>query len=523
MTLRVGVLVCLALGWAVSSSAAEVVPAPEAFRGVREYLKGQADSGAVPAIYVAVRRGGEVIWSEAFGYRDLAEKIPASTDTLVPVASLTKPVIGTLLLLLESDGKIALDAPVLQYLPDLPIRANGFDVNGVTLRALANHRSGFPAQIGMVFPGETRLTTREQVARYGWINTAPGSLFKYTNFSYSILGDVIALAARTDWRAMAAERIFAPLGMTATAAWARDAYDGPRTRTYTRGDSGEYVPLDRVEIDSLAAASLWSTPLEYARFADMVISGGALDGAQVMTPAAAQAAVTPSTGEGRSARSVSWNLYPWRGKLRLAHAGGIPGVCSNVYAFPEDRLVVVLTINTNQRALCSEYVDRVLDAVVPNTAPEPAAKAGAAPGLDWAALRGTWRGALEMPEGPRALTMRIAGPEEIHIALEGAPEMEVAAINGKPGQSLMGGDEGQDTLLMANLPLASFPAHPYYAGEVELQFQIGLRNGKLEGMAGARPYRQIFKGDAGAAPAREQMFILPFRVSLARVDEAAAN
>src|SRR5215831_20412103 len=118
-------------------------PAGE-FDAVRERIRRTLVRDSLPSIAVAVSRDGKVLWEEGFGWADREGRVPATEHTLYPLASISKPITATALMVLRARGALDLDRPVNDYLGEARIRARVGDAAGATVRRVANHTSGLP-------------------------------------------------------------------------------------------------------------------------------------------------------------------------------------------------------------------------------------------------------------------------------------------------------------------------------------------------------------------------------------------
>ncbi len=526
---RFGIAAALIVSLMVAAGAvAEIVAPPPALESLQAYFRDQVEQERVTSITLAVRKGGALIWAEAFGYRDFAEKIPATPETLYPIASLSKPVTGALMLLLQDQGLLQLDDAANEYLGVTLIDGNGYDADQVTLLSLANHVSGLPPEIDMVYDDAPIRSFAERMQRFGWLANKPGDFFIYNNLSTEILSQVAQKVAGRTWHEQLRTGIFEPLGMRQTARWAAGIDDPEKVKLYCRSFEGDFVQVGAYELNSFEAGGIWSTPVEYARFTDMVIAGGELDGVRVLSPESATAMLAPeNSGGGRSARGVAWKSDTFRGHQRISHVGGMPGIKSAAHGIPDGRIVVVLAVNCDQDSLRWSYTQKILDAVVPETAPRPTAPTApagngdAGPPLNLEELAGTWSGQVQGPDAVRNITLELAADGALDIALDGVPATRQHALT-KPGSKFMGGSTALGRQLAFDLN-AELPLHATYRGGLTIQFQLNYKDGVLDGAAIASPIDYAAQLTRDQAPVKRPQFQIPMRTRLTRVTGDAAS
>lgn len=139
--LLAGVLApCAAHAQQALATPAPAVAAPHAaaIRSARAFLQDSLVAKGIPGLSVAVTVNGEIVWSEAFGYADLENRVPATPLTRFRIASVSKPLTAAALMRLREEGKLELDAPVQRYVPSFPRKGE----HTVTPRLLAGHLAG---------------------------------------------------------------------------------------------------------------------------------------------------------------------------------------------------------------------------------------------------------------------------------------------------------------------------------------------------------------------------------------------
>ena len=171
-----------------------------------------------PGCTVGVLQGGALTHASAFGLADLARGKALDTHSAFNLASVSKQFTAFALLLLEQEGKLKLDDPVVKFLPELSASAHG-----VTLRHLLHHTGGLRDYIELLTMKERGdadgSTINEAVlalARQTKPNEAPGVEFDYSNTGYFLLGVVVARVSGQSLAEFSRQRIFAPLGMKNT-------------------------------------------------------------------------------------------------------------------------------------------------------------------------------------------------------------------------------------------------------------------------------------------------------------------
>ena len=172
-----------------------------------------------PGCAVGVSRGGKKILEKGYGMASLENAVPITPATVFHAASLAKQVTAMAVMLLARDGKLSLDDDVRKFVPELPSYGRP-----ITIRHLLTHTSGLRDYIEILILArgrfeEERITQADMmdaVVRQKALNSLPGTEYLYTNTGYALLAVTVGRVAGKSLRDFAAERIFAPLGMSHT-------------------------------------------------------------------------------------------------------------------------------------------------------------------------------------------------------------------------------------------------------------------------------------------------------------------
>jgi len=260
-----------AVGQAPAGRAEQLARAVELYRGAvaRDELRGAV-------LYVAER--GEVVLHEAVGYKHHAYRLPMERDTLFRMASNTKPVVATGLLMLVEEGRLALADPVAKYLPSF----DNDKSRRITVEQLLTHSSGLRIRpILYPFDADEEPSLQAAVAKFGAEGPAePPGGYSYNNAGYNTIGAIIEVVSGQPLEVFLKARLYDPLGMTDTlnhedpaklhrmATVYRGRREGGRggpvvfTQGFTPGDPPDF-PIIR------ASGGLISTTSDYARFLEM--------------------------------------------------------------------------------------------------------------------------------------------------------------------------------------------------------------------------------------------------------------
>lgn len=264
-----------------------------------DIYKRAAEEDRVTGVQLLVARHGKVVVHEAFGHRDLENRFLMEKNTLVRMASNTKTVVATGVLILAEDGRIDLEDPVSRYLP-------GFDqgLSGeIRIKHLLTHTPGYEYTY-YNFVGEVTLTSPEfpdapslrveasKIGREG-PKTAPGKFFQYNNFGYTVLGALIEECSRQKLDAFLKQRIYTPLGMSDTSHRLYGTDSERLSVSYRKvKDKWEVIPPENPPFVR-STGGLVTTAWDFSKFCQMFLNGGSYGSKRVLSREMVMNATSP--------------------------------------------------------------------------------------------------------------------------------------------------------------------------------------------------------------------------------------
>jgi CubicO group peptidase (beta-lactamase class C family) len=274
---------------------------------ISDAFRCEIDKGTTPGVTTLIARRGQIGYFEAFGRQSPDAPTPMARDSLFRIFSMTKPIVSLGIMQLVEDGHILLMDPLAKYIPEFADTKVGIERNGqlelalpvrpITIQDLLRHTSGIAYEItgnGMVQRMyqksnlRSRDITNEEhakiVAKLPLI-CQPGAEWNYSR-STDILGRVIEVVSGKSLGSYLTENILAPLQMAETGFHTpaenkgRIAHPFP-TDPWTGDKVSLFDPLEIPKMES-GGGGLVSTTMDYARFCQMLLNGGTLDGARVI-------------------------------------------------------------------------------------------------------------------------------------------------------------------------------------------------------------------------------------------------
>jgi len=280
---------------------------PARLQRMSDAFKREIDKGTVPGVTVMVARRGQIGWFEAIGRQNPATSQPMSHNTIFRIFSMTKPIVSLGIMMLLEDGHFLLNEPVAKFIPEFAKQKVGIEHNGrlelvalqrpMTIQDLLRHTSGITYDhtgnnLVQQLYQQSRLRSRKitnaehaaMVAELPLI-CQPGAEWNYSR-STDILGRIIEIVSGKTLGAFLTERILAPLQMAETAFFTGEENAGRLAEPFpTDPWSGEKVQLfnmlDKPAMES-GGGGLVSTTMDYARFCQMLLDGGTLDGTRLI-------------------------------------------------------------------------------------------------------------------------------------------------------------------------------------------------------------------------------------------------
>jgi CubicO group peptidase (beta-lactamase class C family) len=308
-------LLAVAAGGARAEQLAPRTFSAEGLAKVSDYVRNEVATGKIPGAILLIQQHGKPVYQENFGVRDIATELSMSADTIFRLYSMSKPITSVAAMMLVEDGKLALSDPVSKYIPafaDVKVGVAGRDESGkpalkleplarpITIEDLLRHTSGLTygfyggsgvpklyAEANLFNGDRTNAEFVEQIAKLP-LAEQPGTVWDYSH-STDVLGRVIEVVSGQTLYQFEKQRLLDPLAMSETAFYVAD----PTKRLLV----AEPMPNDReigsglmirdpmqVRKSESGGAGLVGTIGDYARFAQMLLDGGTLDGHRYLKP-----------------------------------------------------------------------------------------------------------------------------------------------------------------------------------------------------------------------------------------------
>lgn len=302
---------------------------------------------------VLVAKHGKIIYENALGWADYLRKIPLNINSQFELASISKTMTGTAILMLIEQGKLSLDDDVKKFFPDFPY-------NGITIRLLLTHRSGL---MNYVYFTDDLYRKEKRDWRKGITNTQemaliaqykphpfnkPDKRFLYNNSNFMVLGSIIEKVTGQSYADFMKAHIFEPAGMAHTAVYSKAAYDKIPV---------DVVGHDRGQWRYSVAQNFLDGPVGdkgiYSTVGDLYLFDRALREGRLLKQATMDSAYTPHDPmiRGHFSYGYGWRLFEAPGQKVIYHTGWWHGFRHIYLRDIKDDITIVLLTNLSNGSL----------------------------------------------------------------------------------------------------------------------------------------------------------------------------
>lgn len=367
-------IVSILLLVAVSSPILAAADARAALVGFDEFLAQAVEDYNVPGLAMAVVAGGEVVFAEGFGYRDVESAKPMTADSLFAIGSTTKAMTVTVLGMLADEGKFEWDEPLTLYLPEFRL-ADPMITARITPRDLVTHRSGLPRH-DLLWYNNNESTRAEIIERMRYLELTADlrETFQYNNLMFMTAGYFAGQLTDATWEETMRARLFEPLGMKRSNFNVHDSeQDADHALPYREDDDDALERIPFRDISMIGpAGSVNSSVNEMAQWLLFNLRGGKVGDEQLVNASTLAEIHSPqmTTGATQDRPDISpatygmgWGIVSYRGHARVSHGGGIDGFVTSVMFFPNDDLGIVAFDNRGSglaSIVSNHAADRIL-------------------------------------------------------------------------------------------------------------------------------------------------------------------
>jgi len=366
-----------------------------------------------PGLILALANREHTLGTAAYGYVDLAGKLPVNERHLFEIGSITKSFAALVLLQLQDERKLDVQHPILKYLPWLPIET---DFGEIRIHHLLTHSSGMPDDAPLV-PSEPDARLRQSFV--------PGSQFHYSNWGFEVLGRLIESIEGVGWPEAVARRLLAPLAMADTAAAITNKVRARIAQSYVPlHDDRPYPQHGALSVApnltfSAAPGSIAATAADMGSYLRFLLNRGVGPSGRLVSEAGFALFASPHIAADEFGPGASYGygiaVDELDGHQRLHHTGGMLSFMSSLQIDMDSGLGAFASINAQlgyRPNPVTQYALQSLRAALEHRAPVPAPPADAAALVEAA---DGYAGIYRAPDG-RVLEIRAAGKRLVLLA-----------------------------------------------------------------------------------------------------------
>jgi len=264
-------------------------------------VAGRDVSGAVTVVVTKDR----VVHLKATGLANIAKHEPMRPDSVFWIASMTKPVTAVAILMLQDEGKLSVADPIAKHIPAFAnLKTPSGQPANLTIAQALTHTSGLGEADAAAARNARTLADLIPLFLAAPMQYEPGAKWKYTQSGINVAARIVEIASGMPFDAFVQQRIFDPLGMKSTTFYPAEGLSARLVTAYAKdkatGALQAVPPLSGFGVRGrppLGNGGLYSTGPDYARFCQMLLAGGTLDGKRYLSPAALKLLTTVQTGE----------------------------------------------------------------------------------------------------------------------------------------------------------------------------------------------------------------------------------
>jgi CubicO group peptidase (beta-lactamase class C family) len=353
----------------------------------------------VPGLALIILHDREIFYVKGFGVTSIEkDALPVIPQTLFRIGSLTKPVVGTLIMRLVERGIVDLDAPIKDYLPWLVIGNDESATRRITLRTLLSHTSGLPDTFSLYDERREQalaLLMREQLPAYQ-LFAPPGKVWWYSSLGIALVGYVAEVVTGQPFAQLLQSLVLEPLQMLQTTFDPAVAAKYPRALAHRLDKDGQLQVVHH-EHDNLAlrpTGFLYSNVLDLANFVRMHLHQGTFYDQTILSPQSIAEMHRPQVNcytTTDSAYCLTFWQDTYKGLRQVRHEGGFGTFGSRLVMLPERGSAVILLCNHQSPAFNPDkLINRILDDLFDLPAEEPVPQATAPDTSLWACYTGNY-------------------------------------------------------------------------------------------------------------------------------------
>ena len=310
---------------------------------MEELISGKMESDNLVGVSAALILDDSVIWKKGFGYADKENHVRMTENTVVNIESVTKTFTALAIMQLQEQGKLDIDQPLNNYLPQFRPMTRGEDLNSLTVKTVITHSSGL--QTDILKNGD--LATGKYTDVLGFINETylfypPGLVESYSSAGYNILGHLIKEVSKQDYPDYIRQNIFVPLGMDHSGFFMDSLQN--KTRVYAAGQS-----MHEYGLRDIASGGIYTSLHDFILYARGLMAAWNGANTSLIGTATVREMFSLRTGEvllESNKKGLGWFMFANDSLFAVTHAGDAAWGHSLLILVPEKKAAAMILINS---------------------------------------------------------------------------------------------------------------------------------------------------------------------------------
>ncbi len=391
------------------------------FSTVENLIHTKIKEMGLSSLALAIAQNDQILWETGLGWANRANQQQANEHTVYSLASISKPITATGLMILVERGLIDLDRPINDYLGNAKLTAHLGDAANATVRRVANHSSGLPLHCHFFYEDEgvERPHRDETIRRYGHLMMPPGETYQYANSGFGLLEYLIERISGQSYTDFLRQEVFIPLNLPRTSVdLPQDLAPYGATRYAPNGE-----PIPWYTFDHPGASAVWASAHDLVRFGLFHLKMHLPDQKAILTDASIDEMQKPTVRSSeQSGYGIGFRVTENDGGyLTTGHDGAMGGVRTRLILVPEHNISVAVLTNGGGHNVPIEVAAALIDVLLPGHAEKRAQQQ--TPSQDppqWSPpdhLLGTWSGHIHTYNGDLPLHLTLQPDGDVHIKL----------------------------------------------------------------------------------------------------------
>jgi len=313
----------------------------------------------IPGVAACVTKGGEIVWTGAYGYANFEQNIPVTDSTLFILCSISKTIVGTAVMQLCEDDSFALDDDINDYLPFTVVHPQ-FPDSAITFRHLLDHTSGiednWDVLYALVALGDPTIPLGQFIEDYftpggayydenlNFYPWSPGALYQYSNAGVALAAYLVEVISGMDFEEYCQQNIFAPLSMNESSFFLANLDPNHVAMPYY-WNGQTYAPYGQYGFPYYPVGQLRTSTLQLARHLIAFEQYGQVDTVRILDSTTVAEMRTLQCISGPYYQCLIWWYWDFGGLSVYTHTGGFYGANTVNEFYPDENWGVIVLTN----------------------------------------------------------------------------------------------------------------------------------------------------------------------------------